>query len=158
MRKLIFSKKFILIFSSIIVALIAFLMAFYLYALPQILVSKPVIKSIQKLTHDILKMELIIENPKIKTSPSPVIECGVDNFLLTKNNDILVSLENFSTSISYNKIFQKEIKLNYLKADSLIVMADKLIKNLPAFEQKETQKPSDFRLNIYNSEIKLNLK
>lgn len=156
MRKLIFSKKFILIFSSIIVALIAFLMAFYLYVLPQILVSKPVIKSIQKLTHDILKMELIIENPKIKTSPSPVIECGVDNFLLTKNNDILVSLENFSTSISYNKIFQKEIKLNYLKADSLIVMADKLIKNLPAFEQKETQKPSDFRLNIYNSEIKLN--
>ena len=85
MRKLIFSKKFILIFSSIIVALIAFLMAFYLYALPQILVSKPVIKSIQKLTHDILKMELIIEAPKIKTSLSPVIECGVENFLLTKN-------------------------------------------------------------------------
>ena len=39
------------------------------------------------------------------------------SLLLTKNNEVLVSLDGFSTSISYNKIFQKEIKLNYLKAN-----------------------------------------
>ncbi len=155
MRKLNLNKKIILLVSALFLAFLSLLIGFYLYILPKVAVSKIAINSIQKLTHDFLKMELTIQNPKIKTSLSPVIECSVDNFLLTKNNEILVSLEKFSTSISYGKIFQKEIKLNYLKAGSLIVMADKLIENFPTFEQKENQKPSDFRVDIYNSEINL---
>ena len=155
MRKLNLNKKIILLVSALFLAFLSLLIGFYLYILPKVAVSKIAINSIQKLTHDFLKMELTIQNPKIKTSLSPVIECSVDNFLLTKNNEILVSLEKFSTSISYSKIFQKEIKLNYLKAGSLIVMADKLIENFPTFEQKENQKPSDFRVDIYNSEINL---
>ena len=156
MRKLSFNLKFISILLASIVIFAVFLVAFYLYVLPKIMTSKFATNSIEKLTHDILKMELVIDNPKIKTSLKPLIECSVDSLLLTKNNEVLVSLDGFSTSISYNKIFQKEIKLNYLKANSLIVMADKLIENLPVFEKKENQKPSDFRLNIYNSEINLN--
>ena len=156
MRKLNFNLKFISILLASIVIFAVFLVAFYLYVLPKIMTSKFATNSIEKLTHDILKMELVIDNPKIKTSLKPLIECSVDSLLLTKNNEVLVSLDGFSTSISYNKIFQKEIKLNYLKANSLIVMADKLIENLPVFEKKENQKPSDFRLNIYNSEINLN--
>ena len=133
MRKLNFNLKFISILLASIVIFAVFLVAFYLYALPKIMTSKFATNSIEKLTHDILKMELVIDNPKIKTSLKPLIECSVDSLLLTKNNEVLVSLDGFSISISYNKIFQKEIKLNYLKANSLIVMADKLIENLPVF-------------------------
>lgn len=155
MRKIFFNKKPILILISSVVAFFVLLISSYLYILPQLLTSKIAIKSIQKITHDILKMELVIENPKIKTSLKPVFDCSVDTFLLTKNNEILLSLDDFSASISYNKILKKEIRLNYLKANSLIIMADKLLENLPKFEQKEEQKPSDFRIDIYNSDIKL---
>ena len=155
MRNLFFNKKNVLIFLSSVIGLMVFLAGFYLYILPELLTSKLALKSLEKFTHDLLKMELVIENPKIKTSLKPLIECSVDNLLLTKNNEILINLDNFSTSISYNKIFRKEVKLNYLKANSLIIMADKLIENLPNFEQKENAKHSDFRVNIYNSEINL---
>ncbi len=128
----------------------------YLVLLPQLIKSNFLMKTLNKITYDFTKLELIYDSAQLKTYFSPKIDFEIKSLYLKKENNILLELKDFKTSISFNQIFSKKIKLNKLLATTLIIKADKLIE---AIEIKETQtkkqKKSDWLIDIYDSQIKL---
>lgn len=135
--------------------LIGLTLWFYLCGLNILVKSDYIQNQIKDITKTALQMDLEIKNPNLITNLEPGFDFSIDNLTLKKNNLVLVEMKNFNTSISLNKILKKEIRLNKLKADSLIVKADKLIESLPEFSQQEQQAEFDYKLDFYNSDIKL---
>ena len=128
----------------------------YLYLIPEIAKSKFLSDTLNKIIYDFTKMELVYHNVQLKTYLKPRIDLKIGNLTLSKDSINLIELSNFETSLSFEKIFSKKIKLNKLLATTLIIKADKLIEALN-IEQKETQQKQeiDWKLDIYSSKIKL---
>ena len=55
-------------------------------------------------------VNLEIKNPILKTEFSPIISFSVDELYLTKDDENLFSLSNFSSVFSLEKIFKKQLK------------------------------------------------
>ena len=108
----------------------------YLVLLPQLIKSNFLMKTLNKITYDFTKLELIYDSAQLKTYFSPKMDFEIKSLYLKKENNILLELKDFKTSISFNQIFSKKIKLNKLLATTLIIKADKLIESI---EIKETQ-------------------
>ncbi len=128
----------------------------YIVVLPKVVQSKVLKKTLNEIVYDIAKINLDYNQITLKTYLKPQIDFKIDNLSLTKNNVVLTELKNFEISFSFNKIFSKEITLNKLFATLLIVKADKLVDALELKqEEKKEAKKINWKINIYNSKIKL---
>ncbi len=147
-------KYFFPILIAIIIGISAFICWFYLVGLNGLIKQSFFINNVKKISANLLQMDLEIENPNLKTYLKPTIDFNVDNLTLSKNSVVLLELKDFDSSISFNKILKKEIKLNKLKAKTLTIKADKLIGAIPVIANSEGQK-NDFNIDFYNADIKL---
>ena len=120
-------KNLLIIFLSLFFLLLAFLILSYLYILPNLVKSEFAINKVQKIVKEQLSLDLVVQNPNLETSFEPEIEFDVKKLLLSKNNDVLVDLDDFEIEISFKNIFKKELKLKELEAKKLIIKVDKLI-------------------------------
>ncbi len=127
---------------------------FYLIFLPNLIKSQILINHAQKIAKNTLNLELIIQKPLLKTHFKPLIEFKVDKLCLKNKNATLVDLENFETSVSFNKILKKQIKLNYIKAQNLTLKVNEILKLIPQSGQTES-KPVDFKIDFYDSKVLL---
>ena len=140
---------------SFIAVLIVFTIVFYLTFLPKMVKSAFTINQAQKITKSLLKLDLEIINPNLRTYLKPTLDFSVDKLTLKNKNEVIINLEKFNTSISFNNILNKEIKLNYINASSLIFKLNELIDALPKQEQKQEAKPFDWKIDIFDANAKL---
>ncbi len=149
------TKIFIILFSiSTAIALLAIaLLAIYIYVLPSLVSNNKVISLIKNTVKKELNLDLDIEKPELKTALSPEISFKIDKLNLKKDSVVLVDLSKFDTVLSFKKILNKEIKINSLHADNLVIKADKLIEALPQ-SNNETKK-QDWKIDFYSIDINL---
>lgn len=154
MSKKNFAKILTAAFVVCAIALVTSSILLYLFALPKIVSSKFVLAEAQKITKNVLNLDLQVENPNLKTYLKPQINFSVDKLILKNSKSEIINLEDLDTSISFNEIFKKKIKLNYINAKNLTLKTNELLEALP--KQKEEQKePVDWILDFYNASAKL---
>ncbi len=147
------TKNLLLILSGIIVFFVILSIIVWLYVIPSLIQSKAFIDILDSSLKKIVNLDLVIENPELKTSLKPYIRFSVDNLILKKENNTLIELKDFKSSISFNKILAKEIKLNELSAKTLTVKADELV-NLK-YNVSDNKKKSNWKFNYFNSTVNL---
>ena len=149
------TKIFIILFSiSTAIALLAIaLLAIYIYVLPSLVSNNKTISLIKNTFKKELNLDLDIETPALKTALSPEISFKIDKLNLKKDSVVLIDLSKFDTVLSFKKILNKEIKINSLHADNLVIKADKLIEALPQ-SNNETKK-QDWKIDFYSIDINL---
>ena len=148
-------KNIIITFLSIFFLLLVFLILAYLYILPNLVKSDFAINKVQKIVKEQLNLDLSVTKPKLETSFNPEIEFDVEKLILSKNNEILVDLNDFEIEISFEDIFNKTIKLKELEAKKLIVKVDKIISAFPQSDKKTETKPIDLKFNLIEADIEL---
>lgn len=148
------SFKLLISLSLALIALIALSLWFYLVGLPHLIKSDYVLNNIKQMTKSALNMDLEINNPDLRTYLRPMVEFKVDNLTLKKGSVVLVELKEFDGKVSFYKILNKEIRLDKIKAKTIIVKADKLIEALPKFEEQE-QAEFDYKIDFYKADIGL---
>ncbi|MBQ8634823.1 hypothetical protein IJX73_02045 [bacterium] len=147
-------KKIFCIFSFVFVAVLFFVFAFYLLILPKIVKSEFALNYISKIVQKTLSAEIVIDKPSLKTSLKPEMEFEIEKFILEKDKNKLVELNDFEIKISFNNIFKKEIMLEKLEADKLEINLDELISILPTQAASSSTK-NDFKILFNNSDISL---
>ncbi len=151
------SKKTIVL--TVILSLLAFFVLTifgYIAVLPKIVQSKIFKNTINKIVYDTTKTNLNYDSIELKTYIKPKIDIKINELSLKSKESKLIELRDFETSVSFNDIFSKKIKLNKLIAKTLIIKADKLLETfkIESQEQKEKQE-FNWKIDIYNSKIKL---
>lgn len=131
---------------------------FYLVFLPKIIASNWAISQVKNIVKTQTNLDLTIENPVFKPSILPKFGFAIDDLTLKNNNQELINVKNFDSAISFNKIFSKEITLNKLTADKLLLDADGLLAALPTQETSQnSQTPNfDWNINFFNAQLGLN--
>ncbi len=149
-------KKIIILASSITIAIlliIGLILSFWLAAVPNIVKNSKAQNFIKNEVKKSLNMDLIIKNPNLKTFVRPKINFEIENLILTKDNETIVELKDFETSVSFGKILKKQIKLNRLFAKKLTLKADKLLEALPKEQEQNAQ--FDYKIDFYKASIGL---
>ena len=144
--------KIIFLFFAIFVVLSFTL---YIFVVPSLIENVRFVKSVEKFINNTLKLELKIENPKLKTSLKPFILFSVDKLTLIKNKNLLIDLENFKTKIEFDDIFEKEIELEFLEAKKVIVDINEVLNIFPKVTDDNSRKKSDWKFQFLNSDITL---
>ncbi len=142
----------ILSFLTLVLLLLAFI---YFYAAEKVVSSEAFSNFIVKITKQTLNADFEIKNPKLKTYFSPKIDFKIDYLLLSKDSKTIIYLKDFDSSFSFNKIFKKELKVNKLLAQSLVVKVDELLKILPKSSENQNNNDFDYKLDIYSANIAL---
>ena len=126
-------------------------LALYLKALPAAVSNPKVIKFIENTAKKYAKVDLNIEEPVLKTNLSPVINFKVKTILLTKNNKKLLELENFDSSISFAKIFKKNIIINRVVAKYIFADVNRLTELVPQQEEQKPKQESEWDFDLFDS-------
>ena len=100
-----------LIFSTVLIGLVAFFSFLYLWLIPNIVSNPNFLNFVQNSVKEICGAELIVENPVLKTRISPTISFKTDKISLIKNGTTLLDVKNFDCEFSLIKIFQKKADL-----------------------------------------------
>lgn len=129
--------------------------ALYLSVIPAIIQSPKTSEFISKTVKKELGLDLNIKDVRLKTSLSPEINFSIKDLSLKKEDEKLVKLENFDTQISLSDIFKKQIKINKLGADLILVDADSLINALPKndSDKKVEQTSSDWNVDLFDANL-----
>ena len=125
----------------------------YLFVIPHTISNNKFISYIENTVKESVGAELILEKPVLKTGFNSNIAFKSDNISLKKDNEIILSIKNLDTSISFKKILQKQIILNKVGADDIFADVNKL-QTLSTEEQKE-QKPFEYKIRWFNSDLYL---
>ncbi len=142
--------KISLIFSAVLIGLIAFFSFLYLWLIPNIVSNQNFLNFVQNSVKEICGAELIVENPYLKTRISPNITFKTDKISLIKDGETLLDVKNFDCDFSLLKIFQKKIILKKLGSDEIYADINALQK-LTLKEQEQEQKPSEFKVDWLSS-------
>ncbi len=144
-----------ILYSCLILVFLSILLFiwFYLFGLNLLLKSDFAISYIQNYVKSTSGMDLTIDNLDLKTHLKPVLDFKVKDLTLKKDDIILIQLKDFDSLTNY-KISKKVIKLDRMKASSLIINLDKLVENLPGSE-KTSETPSIWKFDFYNADLKL---
>ena len=126
-------------------------LALYLKALPAAVSNPKVIKYVENTAKKYAKVDLNIEEPVLKTNLSPVIDFKVKTILLTKNNKKLLELENFDSSISFAKIFKKNIIINRVVAKYIFADVNRLTELVPQQEEQKPKQESEWDFDLFDS-------
>ena len=125
----------------------------YLFVIPFAVSNKNVINYIQDTVKNSIDAELILEEPILKTSLNSDIAFKTNNIALKKDNEIILNIKKLDTSISLKKILQKQIILNKVGADDIFADVNKL--QALFGEEKEDQKPFEYKIRWFNSDLYL---
>lgn len=149
------SKNIKVLIILLICALILFTIPVFVYlvVIPHAISSNNFINYIQDIVKDSVGAELVLEKPNLKTGLDSNLDFKSDNITLKKDNEIILSIKNLDTSISFKKILQKQIILNKVGADDIFADVNKL-QTLSGEEQKE-QKPFEYKIRWFNSDLYL---
>lgn len=147
--------KSIFKFLSISVIFMAILTALpfviYLKVLPWAVSNPKVIDYVETTAAKALGVDVYIEQPVLKTSLSSNLSFGVKKVNLSQKNKRLVNLENFDTTISLSKVFDKNITLKNVNLSYLYIDTNKVLE-LPCFKtQGEQPQKSDWNFDIFQS-------
>ncbi len=138
-----------LIFSTVLIGLVAFFSFLYLWLIPNIVSNPDFLNFVQNSVKEICGAELIVENPVLKTRISPTISFKTDKISLIKNGTTLLDVKNFDCEFSLIKIFQKKIVLKKLGSDE--IYADINALQTLTMKEQEEQKPSEFKVDWLSS-------
>ena len=143
--------KFVSISIVFLVILAALPFVIYLKVLPGAVSSPKVISYVEDVASKSLGVNVDIEKPRLKTDLSPEFSFGVKKIKLSKKNKSLLDVENFDTTISLEKIFDKNIILKNVNLSSFYLDTNKVLE-LPCFktQAKQPQK-SDWNFDIFQS-------
>lgn len=123
----------------------------YLKVLPWAVSNPKVIDYVETTAAKALGVDVYIEQPVLKTSLSSNLSFGVKKVNLSQKNKRLVNLENFDTTISLSKVFDKNITLKNVNLSYLYIDTNKVLE-LPCFKtQGEQPQKSDWNFDIFQS-------
>ena len=147
--------KFAIFCITFVIVLALFFAISYLYLPNKILNSSKFQNYISSIIKDNFGLDLVIENPKLKTKLKPEVDLGVKVLRLTKNSNELAVLDNFSVSVDFSSIFDKKVKLKKLLAKNLTLKTDELLNALEIKKQQSTKNNFDYSVDLFGSDIKL---
>jgi len=147
--------KIFAITTSCILVLISTFCLIYLTIIPKLANSNYVHKQLANILKTNLNLDLKINNINLKTYLKPQIDLDINELSLKKDNTDLISLNDFSSSINFSKIFDKEIILNHLLAKRVIVDLNKLIEIGENTQTQNEPTSCNYKINIFNSKLKL---
>ncbi len=150
-------KSFLIKFLIIICIFLAAIVVLYKSVLPNIICSKFTQNYLKKTVEKTFDLDLSYKNPNFKTYFPLRFSFSVENLSVKKGDIALVELNDFKSEADLSNISKKQIKINKLCADTLIVKADKLLEAIK-IEQKENEKQTPFDWKIFideNSDISL---
>ena len=147
------SRKSIVItvVSLLIAFFVAFPFVFYTKILPAIVSNHKVIAIVEDAANDMLKVDLDIENPVLKTELSPVLSFKLKRLSMTKDKKTLLDIENLDTTISFAEILKKRIVLKKIGLDYVYADVNKLMTLGTEPQKQEKQKPSDWRIRWFDA-------
>ena len=143
----------ILTITSFMALFLAFSAWVWVSFLPFLIKQDCVIEKVEKAAKEMLFLDLKIKNPSLDTSKIAQVSFGVEELSLKKDQIELVELENFSSSLSFEKIFKKTIILKEIKADNLELKLDKLIKYYPKLAP--TKEKSDRVFDYFKANVSI---
>lgn len=152
-----FLKKFKYLFiigGVITTAIVAFLVALYLWIIPSLVASQKVQDFFTKQIYEKAGVNVVLKNFKLNTKNVPYVTLTADDFELLKNGKEILVLKNIDTKVSLAKVKFKKVIVNKLGADYIFVDVNKLLEILPQTKQKE-EKPFDWSVDIMDSIIYL---
>ena len=139
------------IFSGLVaIFVVAVLIFTYIVAIPTLVSDERFLNYLSEAVKKQVGADLVVEKPVLKTRFSPIVNFKTDKISLIKNGKTLLDVENFDTEISLAKIFQKKIVLKKLGSDEIYADINAL-QTLKMKEQKEEQKPSEFKVDWLSS-------
>lgn len=131
----------------------------YLFLIPAIISSPKVSNFVSRQLENKFGLNIKIEGVKLKTYIKPKIDFKVKNLAVKKDEDKLLFLKEFDSSVSFNKLFKKQINLDKLGADliladiaNLLKVVNKLPKDTPQENKHSTQ---DWNINILGSDLQV---
>ena len=124
----------------------------YLKVLPAVVSSQKLVNYAEKSIGKILKVDIDIKNPVLKTGLNTDIDFKVDSFKISKDNKDYFVLTKFNSSVSFSQILNKTIVLNRLGADFIYADVNKLLSLVPG-QQDKKQEPQkfDWTIDWFNS-------
>lgn len=142
------SKKIVIIsFIALVTAFFAvFPFVFYLKVLPSLVQNPKIISMIEDAAFEQLDVDLKIEKPVLKTEMSPTICFKLGKLSMTKNKKSLLDVENFESSISFAKVFEKTVILKKIGLDYFYADVNELM--ALGGEPKKEEKQPEFDWNI----------
>ena len=132
------------------------LIASYLYLPNKILNSSKLQNYISSAMKDNFGLDLVIDSPKLKTKLKPEVDLDIKKLKLTKNSKELAILDDFSLSVDFSSIFDKNIKLKKLLAKKLVLKTDELLEALEIKNNQQTKTEFDYNIDLFDSDIRLN--
>lgn len=124
----------------------------YLKVLPYAVSNEHVINFVEKSLNKYAGLKLDIKNPILKTELSPIISFKVDELSLhNKKNVLLLSVDNFDTTISFKEIMDKNIIIKKLGADYIFADINNLMALAPKQQEKKEQQKSEWNLDFFDS-------
>ncbi len=124
----------------------------YLKVLPYAVSNEHVINFVEKSLNKYAGLKLDIKKPVLKTELSPIISFKVDELSLhNKKNVLLLSVDNFDTTISFKEIMDKNIIIKKLGADYIFADINNLMALAPKQQEKKEQQKSEWNLDFFDS-------
>jgi len=153
-RRVVSVIKFITITFVFFAVLAALPFVLYLKVLPWAVSNPKVIDYVENIIVKAYYVDVDIEKPYIKTSLSPEVKLGVENFKLSNSqNPEILSVRNLDLNLSLKDIFRKKsIIVNSLSVDNIYADVNKVME-LPFLQQQEQKPPqkSEYSVDIFNS-------
>lgn len=140
--------KLIIFLVTVMTVLFCCLIFVYAKLLPEMVSNPRVINSISDMIKKNTAVNLIIEEPVLKTGFSTVIKFNVKRIYAEKDNGRIFELNNFKSSFSIKKILSKKIIINKLVAENIFVNADEIEKLFP---KTSKTKKSNWSAEVYDA-------
>lgn len=131
-------KKVIKFFFYIILAIVITMTSTYVIytkLIPAVVKSKPFIEFVQNKTKEYLDLDLVVIEPELYTSLDNNVGFKFKNLTLSKNDECIFNLDNFSANITL--YVGKKIRINSLYGDYIFADINKLMDSFPQSEDEQ---------------------
>src|SRR5574344_875808 len=161
MSKIKFLLKLSICFVLTSIVLVGLAIWLYLSAIPAFITNHKIVNILENSVYKSTGFNLTIDNPKIRTTLTPIVEVKFDNLNFSHQNKTGLALNNFDTEISLISIFKQKVILKKVNIENVYTDVNTLLK---LKIQKQEKKKSNFKidlwdciLNIKNCAIKYNI-
>lgn len=124
----------------------------YLKILPWAVSNQSFVNYIESVSSKMLKSDVKISQPYIKTELSPEVSFGVGSVKISNNKKNILDIEKLDASISLSKIKHKDIIVRSVYLNNLFADVSSIMK-LHVFTKKTEQKKSDWSVDIFKSAL-----
>lgn len=126
----------------------------YLKVLPAIVSNEKTVDYVKEFVKESTGAQLVVEEPKLRTSLTPQLGFGIKKLLLTKDKKELLTLENLDTEVSFVKILEKTVVLKKINIGYFFADANGLM-TLGKTSEGEQPSPSDWTVEWLDSILSL---